>query len=162
MTTIFLTVYGKEGMRELAEQNLAKADYSAKDDRWRIKARCCLTGRRASMSLCCEAGAERRGRNEPRLLEKKIIGGLPLAKWYPELGEGATLWCATEVTTKRGWMRRGCSDAADSGAVERGLSDGFSMVGQELSAVEFVQDYLQLRFDGPVLTLFEWPDVFLR
>ena len=27
MTTIFLTVYGKEGMRELAEQNLAKADY---------------------------------------------------------------------------------------------------------------------------------------
>src|ERR1700676_4259741 len=27
MTTIFLTVYGKEGMKELAEQNLAKADY---------------------------------------------------------------------------------------------------------------------------------------
>lgn len=36
-----------------------------------------------------------------------------------------------------------------------------SIVGQELSAVEFVQDYLQLRFDGPVLTLFEWPDLFL-
>ena len=27
MVTIFLTVYGKEGMRELAEHNLAKADY---------------------------------------------------------------------------------------------------------------------------------------
>src|SRR3984885_9507225 len=27
MTTIFLTVYGKEGMKELAEHNLAKADY---------------------------------------------------------------------------------------------------------------------------------------
>ena len=27
MVTIFLTVYGKEGLRELAEQNLAKAAY---------------------------------------------------------------------------------------------------------------------------------------
>jgi hypothetical protein len=34
------------------------------------------------------------------------------------------------------------------------------IVGQELTAVEFVQDYLQLRFDGPLLTLFVWPDVF--
>jgi glycine dehydrogenase subunit 1 len=34
------------------------------------------------------------------LLEKKIIGGLPLAKWYPELGAGASLWCATELNTK--------------------------------------------------------------
>jgi len=32
--------------------------------------------------------------------------------------------------------------------------------GQELSAVEFVQDFLQLRFEGPLLTLFTWPDVF--
>ena len=30
MATIFLSVYGKEGLRELAEQNLAKADYAAK------------------------------------------------------------------------------------------------------------------------------------
>src|SRR6202044_3983572 len=28
MTTIFLTVYGKQGMKELAEQNLAKAHYA--------------------------------------------------------------------------------------------------------------------------------------
>jgi hypothetical protein len=35
-----------------------------------------------------------------------------------------------------------------------------SIVGQELTAVEFVQDYLQLRFEGPLLTLFVWPDVF--
>ena len=35
-----------------------------------------------------------------KLLEKQIVGGLALAKWYPELGEGATLWCATELTTK--------------------------------------------------------------
>src|SRR5258708_39059090 len=30
MATIFLVVYGKEGMRELALHNLAKADYAAK------------------------------------------------------------------------------------------------------------------------------------
>ena len=29
--------------------------------------------------------------------------------------------------------------------------------GQELTAVEFVQDYLRLRFDGPMLTLYAWP-----
>ena len=34
MVTIFLTVYGKQGMRELAEQNLAKAHY-AERVRWR-------------------------------------------------------------------------------------------------------------------------------
>ena len=35
-----------------------------------------------------------------------------------------------------------------------------SIDGQELSAVEFVQDYLQLRFEGPLLTLFVWPELF--
>ena len=34
-----------------------------------------------------------------RLLEKKIIGGLPLKKFYPELGD-AMLLCATEMTKR--------------------------------------------------------------
>jgi len=33
------------------------------------------------------------------LLEQKIVGGLPLRKFYPELGNAA-LWCCTELTTK--------------------------------------------------------------
>jgi hypothetical protein len=33
--------------------------------------------------------------------------------------------------------------------------------GQELSAVEFVGDYLRLRFDGPMLTLYAWPHILL-
>jgi hypothetical protein len=32
--------------------------------------------------------------------------------------------------------------------------------GQELSTVAFVQDYLQLEFSGPILTLYIWPVVF--
>ena len=55
--------------------------------------------RRDSMSLC---STWRRGAEAVNagLLEKKIIGGLALAQWYPELGPGASLWCATEVTTR--------------------------------------------------------------
>ncbi len=34
--------------------------------------------------------------------------------------------------------------------------------GEELEAVEFVQDYLQLRFEGPLLTFYEWPSVLLE
>lgn len=33
------------------------------------------------------------------------------------------------------------------------------IVGAQLSSVEFVQDYVQLRFDGPNLTLFVWPSL---
>jgi glycine dehydrogenase subunit 1 len=98
MVTIFLTVYGKQGLRELAEQNLAKAAYLRK--------------------TLLDAGAKTKFDGAPRfhefvlttkesaaavnakLLEKQIVGGLELAKWYPELGESATLWCATELTTK--------------------------------------------------------------
>jgi hypothetical protein len=31
------------------------------------------------------------------------------------------------------------------------------IIGNQLSSVEFVHDYVQLRFDGPCLTLFVWP-----
>ena len=34
-----------------------------------------------------------------RLLGHKIVGGLPLKKFYPELGNAA-LWCCTELTTR--------------------------------------------------------------
>ncbi len=33
--------------------------------------------------------------------------------------------------------------------------------GQELTAVEFVGDYVRLRFDGPMLTLYSWPHILL-
>jgi len=36
-----------------------------------------------------------------------------------------------------------------------------ALEGQELTAVEFVADYLRLRFDGPMLTLYAWPHVLL-
>ena len=35
----------------------------------------------------------------PRLLDEKIVGGIELSRWYPELAN-ATLWCATELITR--------------------------------------------------------------
>ena len=44
----------------------------------------------------------------------------------------------------------------------RGLHMDISAIeGQELTSVEFVADYLRLRFDGPMLTLFAWPHILL-
>ena len=39
--------------------------------------------------------------------------------------------------------------------------DVSAIEGQELTAVEFVTDYLRLRFDGPMLTLCAWPHILL-
>jgi glycine dehydrogenase subunit 1 len=96
MATIFLTVYGKQGMRELALQNLAKAKYAADTIGAQGKLLFAKTPRFHEFVLQTDEVPEALN---ARLLEKKIIGGLSLKKWYPELGN-ATLWCATELTTK--------------------------------------------------------------
>jgi glycine dehydrogenase subunit 1 len=98
MVTIFLTVYGKEGLRELAEHNLAKAAY-LKSALVSGEVKVLFDGapRFHEFVLNLPANAEE---TNAALLEHKIIGGLPLAKWYPELGPNATLWCATELTTR--------------------------------------------------------------
>jgi glycine dehydrogenase subunit 1 len=98
MTTIFLTVYGKEGMRELAEHNLAKAAYLKSVVGAAAKVLFDGAPRFHEFVLDLPKGAEE---TNASLLEAKIIGGLPLAKWYPELGENASLWCATELTTRK-------------------------------------------------------------
>jgi hypothetical protein len=42
--------------------------------------------------------------------------------------------------------------------VKKNASDVIaSIAGEQLSSIEFVQDYVQLRFDGPTLTAFVWP-----
>jgi len=97
MVTIFLTVYGKQGLKELAEQNLAKAAY-LRGVLGAGGAKAIFSGpsfNEFAVSLPAEASSV-----NARLLGKQIVGGLALAKWYPELGDAATLWCATELTTK--------------------------------------------------------------
>jgi hypothetical protein len=39
--------------------------------------------------------------------------------------------------------------------------DVSAVIGEALKAVEFVEDFLQLRFDGPLFRLYVWPHVLL-
>jgi glycine dehydrogenase subunit 1 len=96
MATIYMTVYGKQGIKDLAVQNLAKAQYAAKTLSENGKLLFANSPRFHEFVLQTSETAEQLN---ARLLENKIIGGLSLKKWYPELGN-ATLWCATELTTK--------------------------------------------------------------
>lgn len=98
MVTIYMTVYGKQGLRELAEQNLAKASY-LRSSLIEAGAKVSFEGAPRFHEFVVDAGENATELNEA-LLTKGIIGGLALVKWYPELGENATLWCATELTTK--------------------------------------------------------------
>ena len=92
MALVFMTVYGKRGLRELAEQNLSKAHYLAGK-----------VPRRFSGPFFNEFVAATNGRSADEinggLLEQKIIGGLALERFYPELG-GAMLLCATEMSRR--------------------------------------------------------------
>jgi len=98
MATIFLTVYGKEGIRELAEHNLAKADYAAKALSAGSGAKLLFNGGPRFHEFVLETEEAPAAWNE-RLLDERIVGGVELGRWYPELGN-ATLWCATEMVTR--------------------------------------------------------------
>lgn len=88
MATVFMSVYGKEGMRELALQNLSKAHYLGEKLPLRFEG-----------AYFNEFVAKTPASLNEKLLGKKIIGGLDLAKFYPEL-DGCALWCATEMNKK--------------------------------------------------------------
>ena len=98
MATIFLSVYGKEGIRELAEHNLAKASYAAQTLSAQPGAKLLFHGapRFHEFVLQTEESPEQWSK---RLLDNKIVGGSDLSRWYPEL-QNCTLWCATEVITR--------------------------------------------------------------
>jgi len=88
MATVFMTIYGKEGLRELAEQNLSKAHYLA----GKLKQR--FTG--PFFNEFVAVGPAEINRS---LEEKKIIGGLPMDRFYPEL-KGTMLLCCTEMSRR--------------------------------------------------------------
>jgi glycine dehydrogenase subunit 1 len=98
MATIFLSVYGKEGIRELAEHNLAKADYAAKTLGTQTGAELLFNGAPRFHEFVLQT-EESPALWSQRLLDNKIVGGIDLSRWYPEL-HNCTLWCATEVITR--------------------------------------------------------------
>ena len=97
MATIFLSCLGKEGLRELAAMNLNKAEYAKK-----VITR--IGGCEVAFSFPTFNEFVLRTPIEPeRILEKlreeKILGGLSLEKYYPELNHHL-LVTVTEMLTK--------------------------------------------------------------
>jgi len=90
MATVFMTVYGKAGLRELALQNLSKAHYLGA----KLKRR--FTGPYFNEFVAVTDDPEAVNRE---LEEEKIIGGLPLERFYPDL-KGSVLLCCTEMSRR--------------------------------------------------------------
>jgi glycine dehydrogenase subunit 1 len=96
MANIFMTIYGKVGLKELAKQNLAKTAYAVEQFGKHAKV---LFDRAPRFNEFVVQTKEDPYVINSRLLGHKIVGGFPLRKFYPELGNAA-LWCCTEMTTR--------------------------------------------------------------
>ena len=96
MVNIFMTVYGKVGLKELAKQNLAKTAYAA--GQFAKHGKVLFHASPRFNEFVVQTSEDAQAINS-RLLGHKIVGGLPLKKFYPELGNAA-LWCCTELTTR--------------------------------------------------------------
>ena len=103
MATVFLSCLGKEGLRELAMMNLSKAEYAK-------KAASQVSGCDLVFSSPTFNEFVLRMDGEPekvleRLRKERIVGGLPLGKFYPELHHHLLI-TVTEMNTKEeidGW-----------------------------------------------------------
>jgi glycine dehydrogenase subunit 1 len=96
MVNIFMTVYGKVGLKELAKQNLAKTAYAV--GQFAKNGKVLFDAAPRFNEFVVQTSEDPHAING-RLLGHKIVGGLPLKKFYPELGNAA-LWCCTELTTR--------------------------------------------------------------
>src|SRR5262249_50397980 len=79
MATIYMTIYGREGLKELATQNLAKAAYARSEFAKKGKI---LFEQSPKFNEFVVQTKEDPYENNNRLLEKKMIGGFPLRKFY--------------------------------------------------------------------------------
>ena len=123
MVNIFMTIYGRVGLKELAKQNLAKANYAAQQ--FGKHAKVLFAGAPRFNEFVVQTSEDPYAINS-RILGHKIVGGLPLKKFYPELGSAA-LWCCTEMTTRTA-IDTAVGFVADS---ERSLKSGKEIEEQE-------------------------------
>lgn len=94
--TITLALWGKEGFRELAQTNYDRVE----DLKERLAA---IPGIRLPFAGTTFNEFVVQTRVKPtdvvaRLLDERIVAGIPLWRWYPELAEGLLI-CATEMNT---------------------------------------------------------------
>jgi glycine dehydrogenase subunit 1 len=92
MATVFMALYGKQGLRELADHNLAKAHYLG-ERLWRR-----FRGPYFN-EFVAATGVQSPEEINRRLLGFQIVGGLPLDRFYPEL-RNSVLLCCTEMASR--------------------------------------------------------------
>jgi len=97
MSTVYLSTMGKRGVREVAEQNLQKAHYAARQiaalDQYQLR-----FGSKFFNEFVI-SGPLPAGELLQRLREQEIIGGLELGRFFPEM-KNELLVCVTEVTSR--------------------------------------------------------------
>ncbi len=96
MANIYMNIYGREGLRELAKMNLAKAAYARQQ--FAKNAKVLFDGAPRFNEFVVQT-AEDSSKISHKLAAKKIIGGFPIKRFYPELGNAA-VWCCTELNSK--------------------------------------------------------------
>jgi glycine dehydrogenase subunit 1 len=97
MAAVFLSCLGKEGLKELAVMNLSKTEY-AKKVISRIRG-CKLNFTGPTFNEFVLQIEKEPEKVLEKLMEERILGGLPLGKFYPELGRHLLI-TATEMNEK--------------------------------------------------------------
>src|SRR6266851_2340271 len=95
--TVHLTLLGKEGLREMAQQNLSKARFAAAELKKIPGVRHAFSGPTFNEFVIELPRSVKMVNAE--LLKDKIIGPLPLGNFYPDLTKHG-LVCVTETTTR--------------------------------------------------------------
>jgi glycine dehydrogenase subunit 1 len=97
MSTIYLAAVGPAGLREICEQNILKTDYAVEQIRSKTSHRILFTAPRFN-EFVLKVERDLAGTVQ-RLVRNKIVPGLDLSRFYPELSN-ALLVCVTETTRK--------------------------------------------------------------
>ena len=97
MSTIYLSTVGPKGLREIGEHNVVKTDYAVGQIQSRTKHRVLFPAPRFN-EFVVELKDDY-GPRAQRLMQNKIVPGVPLSRFYPELGN-AVLMCVTEIARK--------------------------------------------------------------
>jgi len=97
MATVYLATMGKRGVQEVARQNLQKAHYAASQIS-KLDGFDLMFGSPFFNEFVVRTPGPANQVTD-RLLEQKIIGGITLERYYPEMRD-ALLVCVTETTRK--------------------------------------------------------------
>jgi len=91
--TVFLALAGRQGLRELADRNARKARHALRRLRERAGAEPVFSAPFFNEFAVRLRDARRR---HEKALERGVLAGVPLGRWYPELDD-ALLVCSTEI-----------------------------------------------------------------